>query len=230
MLLLFIACNTEYEGDEPGECTDGADNDRNGYIDCADVACFTHPDCSEEGDADTDADADTDTDADGDSDADTDTDTDTDVPDIGTGWSEVTVVYTLTWVFDPPPFGLEDCEQHYDGWGELHSVEGARTTFAGTWQRSSSTCAESLDDLVWVGSGDAYTTLYLLGGADAPTHVDDWLVHADEGDDDLKSADWWISEMEAELQGPATSHSEEEYVPKYFLTLTHDLTLDFVEP
>ena len=227
MLFLLLACTTEYEGDEPGECTDGADNDRNGYIDCADVACFTHPDCGEsEGDSDTDSDSDSDSDADGDS----DTDTDSDVPDIGTGWSEILVVYTLNWEFEPEPIGLTDCVQSYDGQGTFLEVEGDRTTFEGTWTRTASTCAESLDDLVWVGTGDAYTTLYLLGTADSPTHVNDWLVHADLGDNDLKTADWWISEMEAEYAGKAASHSEDEYVPDYFLTLTHSLNMDFVEP
>lgn len=47
--------------------------------------------------------------------------------------------------------------------------------------------------------------------------------------DDTKTADWWISEMEAEYAGAAASHSEDELVPKYYLTLTHSLQLDFVE-
>ena len=78
-LLFFLACG-QVEGDDAGECSDGADNDLDGQFDCDDEGCFSSPDCSTEGDADTDADADgdTDADADGDTDADTDSDADTD--------------------------------------------------------------------------------------------------------------------------------------------------------
>jgi hypothetical protein len=40
-----------YEGDEPGECSDGADNDQDGLYDCNDPNCEGAPDC-EEGDDD----------------------------------------------------------------------------------------------------------------------------------------------------------------------------------
>jgi len=43
--------NENYEGDEPGECSDGADNDQDGLFDCDDPNCFGSPDCS--GDDDT---------------------------------------------------------------------------------------------------------------------------------------------------------------------------------
>ena len=36
----------DYEGDEPGECTDGADNDRDGKWDCDDPDCAGSPDCA----------------------------------------------------------------------------------------------------------------------------------------------------------------------------------------
>ena len=35
------------EGMEPGECSDGADNDADGDFDCNDVDCFGAPDCGE---------------------------------------------------------------------------------------------------------------------------------------------------------------------------------------
>jgi len=229
VLVLILACNGDYEGDEVGECSDTLDNDRNGYIDCADVACFTHPDCQGEGDADTDADSDSDSDADGDSDADTDTDTDTDVPDIGTGWSDITVLYTLTWEFEPEPIGLTDCQQIYDGDGTFLEVDGARSTFKGSWALRSSDCAESLDDLVFTGDGPAFHSVRLFGDADTPTHVDEWLVHEDLGDTTTKTADWFVYGMEAPYADGSAVYTEDEYVPDYFLTLTHDLSLDFVE-
>ena len=37
----------DYEGDEPGECTDGADNDRDSLWDCDDPGCAGSPDCSD---------------------------------------------------------------------------------------------------------------------------------------------------------------------------------------
>ena len=36
----------DYEGDEPGECTDRADNDRDGKFDCDDEGCAGSPDCA----------------------------------------------------------------------------------------------------------------------------------------------------------------------------------------
>lgn len=37
----------DYEGDEPGECSDGADNDRDSLWDCDDPDCAGSPDCAE---------------------------------------------------------------------------------------------------------------------------------------------------------------------------------------
>ena len=56
-----------WEGQNAGECDDGADNDGDGAYDCNDSDCAGAPDC-EEADADTDADTDTDTDTDNDGD------------------------------------------------------------------------------------------------------------------------------------------------------------------
>lgn len=52
---------TDYEGDDPGECSDGADNDRDGLFDCDDPDCAGSPGCP-----DPDARADGDGDGDGD--------------------------------------------------------------------------------------------------------------------------------------------------------------------
>ena len=37
---------TLYEGDQPGECSDGADNDQDGFFDCNDPDCIGSPECS----------------------------------------------------------------------------------------------------------------------------------------------------------------------------------------
>ena len=44
-LLLFSGCSKEYEGDEPGECEDGADNNQDGLVDCDDKGCEGAPVC-----------------------------------------------------------------------------------------------------------------------------------------------------------------------------------------
>jgi len=50
-----------YEGDEPGECSDGADNDQDGLFDCDDEGCAGSPDCAGDDDDDDDDSSDDDT-------------------------------------------------------------------------------------------------------------------------------------------------------------------------
>lgn len=48
---ILFACGekeTEYEGDDPGECSDQADNDRDGAFDCDDEDCAGSPECEED--------------------------------------------------------------------------------------------------------------------------------------------------------------------------------------
>ena len=45
-VMLLPACPAEdIEGNQPGECSDGADNDSDGYFDCNDSNCYGAPDC-----------------------------------------------------------------------------------------------------------------------------------------------------------------------------------------
>jgi hypothetical protein len=215
MLLLLLACG-DVEGDEAGECSDGADNDQNGYFDCDDQGCWASPDCEGEADTDTDTDTDTDADADGDSDADTDT--------IGQGITGIQVDYTLEWDFIIEPTGVTDCVQTYRGEGSQIEAKGDRVTFDGTWQLMTSDCAESLDDAIWTPGGEhgAYTSLVLLG-SDSPTHVETWSVHSKADGHDTDSAEFWISEMGAAISGDVATHEEEEEVPDAYLVLTHQL-------
>ena len=50
--LLFAApaLADDFEGDDPGECSDGADNDRDGKFDCDDEDCAGSPDCADDDD------------------------------------------------------------------------------------------------------------------------------------------------------------------------------------
>ena len=43
--LVWMSCTNPSEGQAPGECTDGADNDQDGLFDCADPGCVASPDC-----------------------------------------------------------------------------------------------------------------------------------------------------------------------------------------
>jgi hypothetical protein len=52
-LTLLPGCG-EREGDDPGECTDAADNDANGLFDCDDPGCSGSPDCGGDGTTPTD--------------------------------------------------------------------------------------------------------------------------------------------------------------------------------
>ncbi len=104
-LLVFLGClgmcGGSIEGANPGECSDGADNDEDGDYDCDDPDCIGSPDCQEEGDTDTDSDADSDTDADGDTD---------------TGWSALGLRIDLV------EYGFDSSAWSYlvelDGWGD----------------------------------------------------------------------------------------------------------------
>jgi formylglycine-generating enzyme required for sulfatase activity len=72
LVALGVSCDDggeDREGDDPGECDDGADNDSDGLFDCDDDDCAGAPVCGG-GDGDADSDADTDGDADSDADGD----------------------------------------------------------------------------------------------------------------------------------------------------------------
>jgi hypothetical protein len=60
LLALLAGCSAShaYEGDDAGECADGADNDRDGDFDCADTDCAASSSCSA-GDSGSDSAADT---------------------------------------------------------------------------------------------------------------------------------------------------------------------------
>ena len=53
MTVLLIACSgdkVQTEGMNPGECSDGADNDGDGDYDCNDEDCSGAPDCEDDED------------------------------------------------------------------------------------------------------------------------------------------------------------------------------------
>jgi len=87
--LLAIAlaprCTEDIEGNEPNECSDGADNDSDGYFDCEDRDCWGAPACDENGDDDDNSDDDDAADDDDASDDDDSADDDDDASDDDDG-------------------------------------------------------------------------------------------------------------------------------------------------
>ncbi len=115
--LLLAAC-ANVEGDAVGECSDGADNDRDGRYDCQDPDCFASPSCAGDDDDVTadDDDATSDDDdatSDDDDDATSDDDDDTSPGDDDDTSGAIDVVGTASFVVvteDLPMFEEIECE------------------------------------------------------------------------------------------------------------------------
>lgn len=206
-MLLFIAC--AYEGDEAGECRDGADNDRDSYFDCDDHDCSASPDCvgdsgdSGDGGEDTgDADPlDSETEVEDSEAPDSDSPADSgDGGDSGdsadeTGgtdstvapWSAVQVSYTLSWDFDDAyevmleSYGLGDCSTTYEAVAEVTDTSGSTVHFYGSWGPGSYDCAEDLVGVIWYDdSGESWLSLQFTDNS--WTELDTWIQHRDEAD------------------------------------------------
>lgn len=232
-LALLLNCTEETEGRNPGECSDGADNDGDGYYDCNDLDCMLAPDC--EGDADTDTDTDSDTD--------TDTDTDTDVDAIAGHLKSYEVAYTLNWDFDDQfevlleQYGLGDCTNTYSGSGTQIDAAGDRVSFEGAWTLVSTDCAPELADpqIVWFdkNGGKSFSSFHFAGRIDL---LDVWIQHRDENDvmplsSPNQNGQWYITAMNAPFdvgQLTAThSESEETAVSGVPTTLNHSASFTF---
>ena len=93
LLLALLLAGCAFEGDDPGECDDGADNDRDGAFDCEDEGCAGAPVCA--GDDDDAAD---------DDDA---TDDDDAADDDDTGEAELIQPETPLVIITAPGFGYD---------------------------------------------------------------------------------------------------------------------------
>ena len=102
LLTLGLAACTDIEGNEPGECSDGADNDSDRYFDCEDIDCWGAPACDESDDDDASDDDDTSPDDDDDDVAPDDDDATDDDDDSTPANDGVTPYITLiTYVYVP---------------------------------------------------------------------------------------------------------------------------------
>lgn len=217
--VMALGCG-EHEGDEPGECTDGADNDRDGFFDCDDQDCVFSPECRDDDGGG------------GDTDDDTSGGGGDDPPDPRLlELNSVRIDYSLEIVFDLPVFGVDDCDMIYVGEGTTRTdAAGERVTFDGTWRKTGGTCPSELDAVIWTPeSGDAYHSF--IFGPDLAT-LDAW--HAHERPDAWTTGEeskphWFISEMaEAYDHGaPTVSHTLAEPVAQISGTLHHDVTITF---
>jgi hypothetical protein len=151
-VILFFGClgrcgEEAVEGQNAGECSDGADNDGDGDFDCDDADCAGSPDC-DEGTQDTDGGGD-DTDGTGPTDA---------------GIDDVTVnVNNSEWHYDVLLAGLADevtldiVQDLPSAWEEHHPLRNTERAQDGSWDRWQVTLA-IVDD--WSDQEDGVSTLF----------------------------------------------------------------------
>lgn len=208
LLVTLVAGCGPVEGDDPGECTDGADNDRDGFFDCDDNDCMGSPVCNGGGPVDT-------------------GDPGDDPPDPRLlELNGVQIDYTLNFVFDFPVFGVEDCDQVFEGVGTAREgAAGLRVTFSGTWNKTGGTCPADLDEAVWHPNGAAYHSFVFT---EDMAELDEWYAHGDE-DGYHEEADpvWYVTEMEQpyDHSDPRISWSMSEVVPDIYGSLEHSLEI-----
>ena len=214
--ILGLACG-EHEGDAPGECTDGADNDRDGFFDCDAQDCVFSPDCEDGGPDSGDT---------GDTGSTGGDDPDPRLLEL----QGVTVDYTLEIVFSLPVFGVEDCDMVYEGTGDQRvDAAGLRVTFQGTWRKTGGTCPAELEPIVWTAGGAADQSFVF--GPDMAT-LDAWVAHEKaDGHSTEESAkpNWYITDMGSNYAhgNPSVTYTLEEPVPDIQGTLFHNVSVRF---
>ena len=213
--LFLVSCGAdekeetvEYEGDDAGECSDGADNDLDGYFDCQDNGCWGSPDCAGTGTAGGtggsgdggsgdggSGDGGSGDGGSGDGGSGDGGSGDGGSGDGGSGdggaagiaahLTAFDLSYTLTLDFDT--FGetyFTDCENTYSASGDQVGSVGEQVTFEGPWVLSGTTCTDNAVDLAesiaWLpDSGRSYATFHFDGSVDT---LDAWIQHRDLDD------------------------------------------------
>lgn len=172
--------DVEYEGDDPGECSDGADNDQDGFFDCNDNECMMSPDC--EG-----VTTNTGTGGNGGGgNTGTTGTTSTPVPDDCEGplcdFISVQLIFGANFDWDPAAeaFGGQDCYVEFGGEGDFYAVEGNYLVFAGTWDERSDDCTAAFGgELIANWAGGAFHSFYFTSDGSI---LLDWYAHRDEGE------------------------------------------------
>ena len=168
LALGLTGCNEDIEGNEPGECSDGADNDSDSYFDCNDSDCYGAPDCLNGGDDDDAADDDDATDDDDAADDDDATDDDDDTTDGFTPYiSDITYEYVSSATKFIFSLEAHDPDSNFGIPLLLWSVDGVPQTPAniGTIPLTSDVIFDV--ELQGVVPGSTYSVLFAIQDADA---------------------------------------------------------------
>ena len=168
---LLMSCATDIEGDEAFECSDGADNDGNGYFDCQDNGCWNSPDCA------------------GGDNNNNNNNNNNDPTAIARHLTDVSVTYTLEWLFDDfyeQAFCTEeyeylacDCKSTYVGSGTQVVAEGNRVTMEGAYTLESSDCNDTFTsaETIWYAEPGAKAHHTFFFEPDMSLILD-WVTHA----------------------------------------------------
>ena len=237
LVLSILGCSDSLtEGVNPGECTDGEDNDADGYFDCEDHDCTGAPDCADGLEDPGPAVDDTD---------EPDVE-DTDAEDTGIGdppgdlaWSDMALQYVQTLDFAGAfedtycaSYGLCDCTSTFAADGTAVESTPDRVTFIGTWRVAETDCNEMLVDAVWIpDTGGAFHSLHFLENGAV---LDAWVAHGDEQDvapNTDSQEQWFIYDMGAPLATQRVEHTEsmvDNSDPFVEIRVDHSVTVDLV--
>lgn len=221
--MALTACNGDFasvrprEGDDPGECSDGADNDADSFFDCNDPDCEGSPDCQDPGPSPLPTD-DTPT---GDTGApvetgDTGVAPDDEMAAFCAGTPLNPMVFADLWV-EFRPF-LQGCDVRAEGMTSgPPEVEGRCVTLEGTWSISNlSTCDPPLFDAIWtVPPGDSVFHTFRFN--ETGTELMEWIAHTNrrEGVPNRYEEQFWVTEIDdqndVDLLGGGTVSYQETY-------------------
>ena len=227
------------EGSNPGECTDGFDNDSDGYFDCADADCFTLADCggpggsfpgggggggygygggSGDGGGGTIAGA------------------------VGGHLTTFNITYSLELDFGEvlgldlcASDGICDCTNVYNGTGTQLEADATRVTYEGTWTLIDTDCTPESDlaSIIWVPDDSA--SFHSVHFDDSLSRINEWVTHGRAQDtsaldDPFANQQFWLTSMAAVYDDStkAASHTEfEETSIEGIIPLALNHTLEF---
>ena len=232
-----------YEGDSPGECSDEADNDRNGYFDCQDKNCWGSPACAgnntgmpiDAGQVQNDTDVMMGTSATK-PDASMPMNSDlTDLKGLELVYSQRVDVQGSFEATYCAQYMICDCLNLYTGTGVAIESVTNRVTFEGTWRLEQSDCHNDLQQMTWVDSSEKAFHSFVFS-LDTRT-VDSWLAHGVAGSveplpNPKSNKQWYITQMGAlyDANSPTVVHSEvqaDATDPLAPIELTHTVTISF---
>lgn len=238
-LSLVTACSGgPYEGDDPGECTDGADNDLDGFFDCNDNDCQLSPDCAGAGAIPGGGGG---TDDDG-----TPTD-DVEEPGNAAAFTSATITYDLAIDLQGlaeslcEAFDICDCVNHYEGTATQVEAVGTRVTMEGTFELVETNCntdappgQPTLSDVIWVPTdGQSFHTFRFDTEV---TEATEWIAHGGRDDTERitvepkRNKQYWIAfEDGAPLSGTTVTYDyvERNSDPLAPIETTHTLEIVF---